>query len=44
MAGGVTKTGTLRNIHLNRNATTIDTIDLYPLISKAMDHQQTKFD
>ena len=33
MAGGVTKTGTLRNIHLNRNATTIDTIDLYPLIS-----------
>jgi len=33
LAGGVTETGTLRNIKLQREKTIIDSMDLYPLIT-----------
>ena len=33
LAGGITETGSLRKIYLNRNNTIIDSLDLYPLIS-----------
>ena len=33
LAGGISETGSLRNIYLNRNNTIIDSLDLYPLIS-----------
>ena len=32
-AGGVSSTGTLRKIFINRNNTYVDSIDLYPLLS-----------
>ena len=32
-AGGINKTGTLRNIFKQRNGVLVDTIDLYPMIT-----------
>jgi len=33
LAGGISSTGTLRNIFLQRNGSFVDTLDLYPLIT-----------
>ena len=33
MTGGITQTGSLRNIFINRNNSVVDTVDLYPIIS-----------